>query len=95
MEIQLKERTQETVAIYFEKAQNPKIKKSLPQKAQSLEEAVNDYKKTLLPGAISYGKTIWGDEIYVGDSYKCCRNLFTRDTYKVSVNIDWCVYLCI
>ena len=75
MEIQLKERTQETVAIYFEKAQNPKIKKSLPQKAQSLEEAVNDYKKTLLPGATSYGKTIWVDEIYVGDIWCYCIDL--------------------
>lgn len=58
MDIKLKERTRETVSIYFKKSQNPKIKAVLPQKAQSLEEALDDYEKTLLPSAASYGETI-------------------------------------
>ena len=38
MDIKLKERTRETVSIYFKKSQNPKIKAVLPQKAQSLKK---------------------------------------------------------
>ena len=42
MKIELRERTEDTVAIYFEKAQDAEIKKFLPQKAQTLEEALED-----------------------------------------------------
>lgn len=67
MKIALGDRTPETVAVYFEKAQNPKIKAVLPQKAQTLEEALEDYRLTLLPTASSFGKTILADGRYVGD----------------------------
>ncbi len=66
-EIRLGTRTEETVRIYFEKAQDPRIKAVLPQKAQSVEEALADYRETLLPGAASYGRTILADGVYVGD----------------------------
>lgn len=72
MNIKLKERTRETVSIYFNKARNPKIKAVLPQKAQSLEEALDDYEKTLLQNAASYGETIWVDDVYVGDIWCYC-----------------------
>lgn len=67
MKIELRERTKETVAIYFEKAQDTEIKKVLPQKVQTLEEALEDYQKTLLPDAVSYGRTIYAEDTYVGD----------------------------
>ena len=67
MEIALHERTAATVAAYFEKTQNPAIRKTLPQKAKSMEEALADFAKTQLPGATSYGRTIYADEQYVGD----------------------------
>ncbi len=44
-EIVLGERTEETVRIYFEKAKQPVIKAMLPQKAQTVEEALEDFKK--------------------------------------------------
>lgn len=67
MKITLEERTAETVAVNFNKTNTPLIRKVLPQKAKTLEEAIQDYKTTLLPGAKSYGRTIHADGIYVGD----------------------------
>lgn len=71
MTIRLGDRTAETVRIYFEKAQNPIIKAVLPQKAQTVEEALRDFEKTQLPGASSYGRTVLADGRYVGDVW-CC-----------------------
>ena len=67
MDIRLGSRTEDTVRTYFEKAQDPRIKAVLPQKAQSVGEAIADYRETLLPGAASYGRTILADGVYVGD----------------------------
>ena len=72
MDIRLGERTEDSVRIYYEKAQDPIIKRSLPQKARSVEEALEDYRNTLLPGASSYGRTILLDGAYVGDIWIYC-----------------------
>lgn len=72
MKIELDVRTEETVRIYFEKSQNPIIKKMLPQKAQSVEEALEDYRETILPTATSYGRIICVDGEYVGDVWCYC-----------------------
>ena len=71
-EIVLGERTEETVRVYFEKANQPEIKAMLPQKAQTVEEALEDYKETLLPSATSFGRTIVVDGKYVGDVWCYC-----------------------
>jgi len=75
MQISLEKRTAATVKIYFDKANIPEIKKVLPQKAKSVEEALEDYEKTLLPNASSYGKTIYVDGKYVGDIWCYCIDL--------------------
>ena len=72
MKITLETRTADTVKIYFEQAQKPQIKKVLPQKAQSVEEALADFEETLLPGAASFGRTIFVDGRYVGDVWCYC-----------------------
>ncbi|MBQ7669109.1 MAG: GNAT family N-acetyltransferase [Clostridia bacterium] len=72
MTIVLSERTEETVRIYFENAKQPFVKENLPQKAKSVEEALDDYRKTLLPGAASFGRTITVDGKYVGDVWCYC-----------------------
>ena len=72
MEITLGNRTEETVRIYFEKSQNPLIKAVLPQKAKTVEEALQDFEKTLLPDAASFGRTILADGAYIGDIWCCC-----------------------
>ena len=72
LDILLGDRTAETVRIYFEKTKIPEIKAVLPQKAQTVEEALEDYRKTLLPNADSYGKTIIANGEYVGDIWCYC-----------------------
>ena len=72
MKIELGERTAETVALYFYRAQQQTIKSTLPQKAKTLEEALQDYRDTLLPGAASFGRTIVADGVYVGDVWCYC-----------------------
>ena len=67
MEITVRDRTANTAATYFEKAQQLEIKQMLPQKATSVEEALADFAKTQLPGATSYGRTIYADGHYIGD----------------------------
>lgn len=72
--IALGDRTEETVRIYFEKAQKPAIKAVLPQKATTVEEAIADYHKSLLPTANSFGKTILVNGEYIGDIWCYCIN---------------------
>ena len=43
MTILLNNRTEASVRIYYERAQQPEIKAVLPQKAQNVEEAIADY----------------------------------------------------
>ena len=88
MVITLGERTAETVRIYFEKANRPEIKKVLPQKAKTVEEALADYEKTRLPGATSFGQTILADGRYVGDVWCYCINIDDEPNCMVS----FCVF---
>ena len=67
MSVKLGQRTEETVAVYFERAQSAAIRAVLPQRARTLEEALADYRKTLELGARSFGRTIYADGRYVGD----------------------------
>lgn len=67
MIITLKIRTATTAAIYFNKTNTPLIRRTLPQKAKSLEDFLHDYETSLLPDAKSCGRTIWANDIYVGD----------------------------
>ena len=88
MNISLRNRTDETVKIYFEKANRPEIKKVLPQKAQTVEEALEDYRASLLPGAGSYGKTIYIDENYIGDIWCYCID----DHEEPNAMLSYCIF---
>ena len=72
MVITLENRTADTVRIYFEKTNRPEIKQVLPQKAKTVEEALEDYEKTLLPNATSFGQTVYADGKYIGDVWCYC-----------------------
>ena len=72
MVITLEKRTADSVRTYFEKANRPEIKQVLPQKAKTVEEALEDYEQTLLPNAESYGRTVYVDGNYVGDVWCYC-----------------------
>ena len=88
MTVTLGERTAETVAVYFEKARSPAIRKTLPQKAQTLEEALADFRKTQEPGAQSFGRTVYADGEYIGDVWCYCMDLAGDPQAMVS----YCVF---
>ena len=75
MVITLEKSTADSVRIYFDKANKPEIKQLLPQKAKTVEEALADYEKTLMPNATSFGQTVYVDGIYVGDVWCYCIDL--------------------
>ncbi len=72
MNITLSPRTEEAVKIFFAAAQKPEIKAFLPLKAKSVDEALEDYRETLLPSAASFGRIIKADGIYIGDVWCYC-----------------------
>lgn len=72
MQIELRERTEEHVRIQYAKIREPEIWAMIPMTEKTLEQAVEDYKKTLLPGAASFGQTIYADGAYVGDVWCYC-----------------------
>ncbi len=72
MKIELRDRTADTVIIYFRSTRDPEVQKYLPQKAQTESEALADFAKTQQPGATSYGRTIYADGNYIGDIWCYC-----------------------
>ena len=88
MKVTLQERTAETVAVYFEKANTPEIRQVLPQKAKTLEEALSDYRQTLLPGATSYGRTIYVGKRYVGDVW--CYGIAPME--EPNAMVSYCIF---
>lgn len=72
MTIELRERTEKHVRIQYEKIRDPEIWAMIPMTDKSLEQAIADYEKTLLPGASSFGQTIYADGVYVGDIWCYC-----------------------
>ena len=84
MTIELRERTEDHVRIYFEKTRDPEIQAMIPQTAKTAEEAVAQFEKTLLPGATSYGRTVYADGAYVGDIWCYCIDLQEEPNAMVS-----------
>lgn len=78
MNIELAERTEEHVRTYFERTRDPEIQAMLPQATVTVEEALKGYRKTLLPNADSYGRTIYVDGVYAGDIW--CYGIAHEDT---------------
>ncbi len=74
MNISLSQRTEQTVRIFFIESRKGKILENLPQKVETMEEAVEDYRSTLRPEASSYGRTILVDGEYIGDVWCYCMN---------------------
>ncbi len=86
--IELKERTEHHVRIYFEKTRDPEIAAMIPQSADTLERALADYRKSQMPGASSYGRTIYFDGMYIGDIWCYC--IDEHDTPNAM--ISYCIF---
>ena len=84
MVITLEKRTADTVRIYFENASKKEIKQVLPQKAKTIEEALEDYEKTLLPNADSFGQIICVDGRYIGDIWCYCIDMENEPNCMIS-----------
>ena len=72
MNIELRERTEKHVRIQYEKIRAPEIRAMIPVTDKTLEQAIADYEQTLLPGASSFGQTVYVDGVYVGDVWCYC-----------------------
>ena len=53
MQIQLKERTEETVKVYYEKSQDPRITATLPRRDITLEQALEEVRGRAYTGFCS------------------------------------------
>ena len=84
----LGERTAETAAIYFEKTNHEAIRNFLPMKARTVEEALADFRASQLPGAASFGRTIWSEGRYVGDVW--CYGIDPSGT--PSAMVSYCIF---
>ncbi len=72
MEIVLRERTEAHVRIYFERTRDEQIQSMCPQRAQTVEEALRDYRHSLRKDSDSFGRTVYADGRYVGDVWCYC-----------------------
>jgi len=72
MRIELRARTEHQVRIYFDRTRDEEIQRMCPQKAQTVEEAIADFRKTLEADANSFGRTVYADGKYVGDVWLYC-----------------------
>ena len=88
MAVKLKDRTESTVRLYYERSQQPEIKTMLQQKAESVEEAISDYQKTLLPDSTSFGRTIYFNDEYIGDIWCYCIDKAETPNAKLS----YCIF---
>jgi len=88
MDITLGARTEESVAVYFEKARTELIRRTLPQKAETLDEALADFRRTQCPGATSFGRTILAGNRYIGDVW--CYAMDAGD--EPQAMISYCVF---
>ena len=88
MDITLGSRTAESAARSFEQMNAPAIRKTLPLKAQTAEEAAADFYASQLPGAPSFGRTILADGRHVGDVW--CYALHQED--EPDAMVSYCVF---
>ncbi len=72
---ELRKRTEAHVKEYYHRVQDDEIRRMIPLKAQSLEEALNDYYNSISPDSQSYGCTIYVNDVYVGDVWCYCIDL--------------------
>ena len=86
--ISLHNRTEQHVEIYFYKTRDKEIQTLLPQKAKTLEEALQDYQETLAGNVSSYGQTIYVNDQYVGDIW--CYGIH-KDTNPDAM-VSYCIF---
>lgn len=72
MNIELRPRGIQEVTTYFHKSADPEICRMLPRTVTTLEQALENYQASRLPGAASFGRSIYADRQHIGDVWCCC-----------------------
>lgn len=85
--IRLQPRTAEHVRIYWERTQDDEIKSMFPMAGSTLEQALELFEQSILPGASSYGRIICADEHYIGDIWCYCIDEEKEKTAMLSILI--------
>lgn len=67
MDIVLKTRTAEHVAIFWNETQDEEIRKAFPMSDNSLEQALQLFHESQQDHSTSYGKVIYFEDKYIGD----------------------------
>lgn len=73
-QIELLTRTRENAEQYFYRTQDQEIRRMLPSACKTVEEALEAYDKACLPGATSFGRSIYQVGQYIGDIWCYCIN---------------------
>lgn len=85
--IRLQPRTAEHVRIYWERTQDDEIRSMFPMAGASLEQALELFEQSNLPGASSYGRIICADGHYIGDIWCYCIDEKEEKTAMLSILI--------
>ena len=88
MNVELRERTEKHVRIQYDKIREPEIWAMIPMTEKTLEQTLADYAQTLLPGASSFGLTVYAEEAYVGDVWCYCIDL----EEEPNAMIGYCIF---
>lgn len=88
MEIVLHPRAENHVRIYFERTQKESIRRMLPSTAETVEQALAMFERSQQPDATSYGRTIYADDVYVGDVW--CFGMDAQDTPQAM--LSYCLF---
>ena len=88
MEFTLGARTAGTAVFSFERMNTEAIRRTLPMKAKTVEEAAADFHASQTPGASSFGQTILADSQHVGDVW--CYGIDRASTPNAMVS--YCVF---
>lgn len=72
MRLELRPRGVQEVTTYFYKSDDPEISGMLPRTVTTLDQALENYRASLLPGAASFGQSIFVDGRHIGDVWCCC-----------------------
>ena len=70
--VELRERTEAHARIWFVRSGEGYMLAGLPRGAQTEEQAVADYHRSLLPGSTSFGRAVYVDGRYAGDVWCYC-----------------------
>lgn len=87
-QIELLARTRENAELYFYKAQDQEIRRMLPSACKTVEEALAAYDETCLPGAASFGRSIYWEGRYIGDIWCYC---IDRDK-SPNAMLSYCIF---